>query len=137
MKLSELKIDATAFEEGGWVDNIPGMGNLRLRVRGINNAAWRRLQSKLIEATPRAKKNGGRVDPDEMDRITNVCLRETCLLDWEGLEDDAGQPIPFSKPAAGKILDDPELREFRDGVAWAASVVAQRDQENTADVVGN
>ena len=33
--------------------------------------------------------SGGRIDPDEQDRITAICLRDTCLLDWDHLEDEA------------------------------------------------
>ena len=137
MTISDAKIDAVKFEQGAWGENIPEMGNLRLKVRGIGNASWRKLQATLLAAVPRAKKIGGRIDPEEQDKITNVCLREACLLDWENMEDDDGKPLEYSKALAGKLIDDPESMRFRDAVSWAASVVADIDAAATKEVVGN
>jgi hypothetical protein len=137
MKLNDLKIDVSRFEEGAWIDNIPEMGDLRLKVRGINNSDYRRLQQKLFEAVPRAKRPGGRIDPDEQDRITTSCLLSACLLDWDGVEDDDGNALPYSKPAATKLLNDPALRRFRESVIWAATVVGEQVAEDTADIAGN
>ena len=38
-----------------------------------------------METVPRAKRQGGRVDPEEQDKITNQCLVATILLGWENL----------------------------------------------------
>ena len=54
MKLSEIKVDATAVESGEWIGDIPEMGNLRLLVRGLNNSDYKLMSSKLYAATPRA-----------------------------------------------------------------------------------
>ena len=44
-----------------------------------------------------------------------------------GLVDrDDGQPIPYNKDDAAKILNDPQYRKIRDGVLWAANVVADQ-----------
>ena len=135
MKMSELAVDADRQENGAWVDDIPEMEGLRLKVRGSNNADWRRLQARLMDAVPRKKKIGGRLDPDEQDRIMSSCILSCCLLDWDGLEDDNGKPIPYSKEMAKKLLTEPQYRRFRDGVVWAASIVAENtvvEQEETA-----
>lgn len=137
MKLNDAKIDAVKFEQGAWVDNIPEMGDLRLKVRGINNADWRRLQQTLYEAVPRNKRIGGRIDPDEQDRITTSCLLSACLIDWENVEDDDGQPLAYSKTAATKLLNDPAMRRFRDSVVWAANVVGEQGAEDRAVIAGN
>lgn len=137
MKISEIKIDAQKFEQGAWVDNIPGMGDLRLKVRGVNNASWRKLQATLIAAVPRGKRVGGRIDPAEQDRITAVCLRDACLLDWDKLENDDGSAIPYAKEVAGKLLSDPATQMFRDAVSWAAGMVAENDGAAVEEVAGN
>lgn len=137
MKLSDLTIDPERQENGAWVDDIPELEGLRLRVRGTMNADWRRLQTKLIESIPRKKRAGGRLDPDETDRITQTLLLNACLLDWEGLEDDDGKPILYSKEMARKLLFEPEYRAFRDGVVYAANVVAQNTSEDQSDTSGN
>src|SRR5690348_17012614 len=108
MRLSDIKRDSAAIEQGAWIGSkhgtpIPGMGDLQLRVRGADNSDWRRLQAKLVSAIPRAKRSSdGRVDPDEMDRIIGSCLVNCCLLDWEGIEDesDPPKPVEYSKAQA-------------------------------------
>ncbi len=127
MKLSEMTVDLVRVEQGDWVDNIPELEGLRLKVRGSNNKDWRKLASRLVDAVPRKKRLGGRLDPAEQDRITSICLRDACLLDWGGLEGDDGKPLAYSKDLATKFLTDPQYGKFRDGVLWAASVVAEQD----------
>ncbi|MDP4024461.1 hypothetical protein Q8W71_17690 [Methylobacterium sp. NEAU 140] len=137
MKLSALKVDADKIEAGEWVGDIPEMGDLRLRVRGLQNAGYRRLQSRLIDAVPRSKKQGGRVDPDELDRITSTCLASTVLLDWAGLEDEGGAPLPYSKETATEFLTNPAFRRFRDAVLYAATVVGDAGAETEKADAGN
>ncbi|APX83978.1 hypothetical protein BV511_04135 [Methylorubrum extorquens] len=137
MKLSSLKVDAAAIEDGEWIGNIPEMGDLEVRVRGLNNAKYRRLQTTLIDAVPRAKRQGGRLDPDEQDRITASCLNATVLLDWRGLEGEDGQPVPYSKDLATDLLTKPEFRRFREAVIWAASQVGEERAAADEDDAGN
>jgi hypothetical protein len=137
MKLTELTVDPDRAENGAWVDDIPEMEGLRLKVRGNMNTDWRRLQAKLLDAVPRKKRLGGRIDTDEMEKIISSCLLNACLLDWEGLEDENGQPIPYSKQFAQKLLTEPEFRRFRDGVSWASQIVAEKIEGDKDDTVGN
>lgn len=125
MKLNDLKIDAIKFEQGDWVGDIPDMGALRLKVRGIGNTDYRRMQSRLFEAEPRQYKIGGKLPPERQDAITAQCLLHTVLMDWDGLRDEKDKPIPYSKDLARDLLTKPEYKRFRDAVAWAASVVAE------------
>jgi hypothetical protein len=131
MKLSDIAVDAGRIEQGEWVENIPEMGDLRLKVRGIGNADWRRLMSKLIDAVPRNKRMGGRVDPDTMDAITTQLLSSACLIDWANLD------VPYSKQKASELLADPQYRALRDAVMWAASQVGQAIEEKKDDQAGN
>lgn len=133
MKLSSLKIDAAKLEKGDWVADIPGLGDIELKVRGLGNADHRKRQTELVTALPRHK----RKDVAEMDSIDVRLLVETVLLDWRNVSDDAGEPVAFSAEAATSILSDPELVAFRQGVIWAATTVADRDAGNLADDLGN
>jgi hypothetical protein len=137
MKLSDLTVDAERLEKGAWVDNIPDMEGLRLKVRGANNVDWRRLQSRLLNAVPRKKRLGGQLDPDEQDRITATCLLNACLMDWDGLEGDDGKPLPYSKEWASKLIMEPEYRRFRDAVIWAATMVGEENNLDHEDAMGN
>lgn len=127
MKRSEHTSDPVKREEGAWVKDIPGMGDLILKVRGVNNRDWRRMQGKLVNAVPRSKRVDGVLDPDEQDRINVILLRECCLLDWRNFEDDDGV-VAYTKERAGKELGDPEFTDFREAVMWAALEVAKAGQ---------
>lgn len=122
MKLSELKIDSAKAEQGAWIGDIPDLGNLRLKVRGLGNSDARRLRLKLIRALPKAS----REDPKEQDKINARILAEAVLLGWENLEGEV-----YSKERAFEILSDPDLAPFADGVAWAAGKVAELEADQT------
>jgi hypothetical protein len=137
MKLKDIVVDADRAEEGAWVENIPDMEGLRLKVRGNNNKDWRRLQTKLIQAIPRKRRMSGNLDPEDNDRINGLCLLNASLLDWDGFEDDDGKPIPYSREAAQKFLTDPDYRRFREAAAYAANWVADQSKEDMEEDAGN
>lgn len=129
MKLSDTTIDVDRLENGGWVGDLPEMDGLRLKVRGLFNEQWRKMQDKLTQAVPRQRRVNGVIGPEDRERIFNACLRETCLLDWEGLfEDDGTTPISYSKEFANKLMTEPQYRKFRDAVSTAANNVAENNQ---------
>lgn len=137
MKIGEIAVDIDRVENGAWVDDISDMGGLRLKVRGSNNRDWRRLQSKLLDKVPRKKRHGGRIDTDEAENITNQCLLHACLLDWDGLTENDGKPIPYSREKAEELLTDPQYRRFRDAVFNAANLIGDQNAEDVEDAAGN
>jgi hypothetical protein len=134
MKISELEVDPKMIEEGKWVSNIPELTGVRLKVRGANNKDWRRMAQRLINAVPRKLRANGILDPDEADRISATILLMTGLLDWEGIEDDTGQPIPYDKKKAAQYLAGDR---FRAGVQFACEQVAQGIEEEIEEIAGN
>jgi hypothetical protein len=137
MKLNEVAVDVDRLEKGDWVNDIPDMQGVRFKVRGANNMDWRKLQSTLIDAVPRKHKAGGRITPQANDDIMTKLFVNCCLLDWDGLENNDGSPIPFSKEKALELLTNPELRRIRDGVAYAANTVADQNNADREEMVGN
>lgn len=137
MKMKEIAVDSARAEEGAWVDDIPDMEGLRLKVRGSNNKEWRRLQQKLLQAVPRKRRMTGNLDAEDGDRITTLCLLNTALLDWEGLDGDDDKPLPYSREVAEKLLTDPDYRRFRLAAAWAADKVAEQSKEDVEQDSGN
>lgn len=142
MRIGETAVDVVKMEDGAWVGEkygtpIPEMGNLCLKVRGSNNKAWRKLAGRLVDGVPRSKRVAGRIAPDEMDRISAICLRDAGLLDWEFMEGDDDKPLAYSKEQAGAFLTDPQYVKFRDAVQWACNIVAEKDQAETDDDAKN
>lgn len=137
MKLTDIKIDSVKVEQGAWVEGIPDLGDLRLKVRGFGNADYRRLQAKLVDQLPRGKKVGGKIDVADMDRIMSLCLQGAILVDWANLTDESGAEIPYSTETAAKIINDPNLRPFRDGIVWAANMVVEDQAAGAKEDAGN
>lgn len=137
MRINDVKVNVEKVEQGAWVENIPELEGLKLKVRGANNKDWRRLQSRLIQSIPRSKRIAGQIEPDEIDRINSILLLDTCLLDWSGLEGDDGQPLAYSRDTAKNLLTDPQYARFRDGVLWAANVVGEQTEAEIKDTVKN
>ncbi|MHC2016309.1 hypothetical protein [Methylobacterium sp. CM6247] len=136
MKLSALKTDSAKLEQGQWVKDLPDMDGLELKVRGLGNTEYRRLQDKKVEAVPRAKKIRG-LDNETQDRIISECLHEAVLEDWRGLTGDDGQPVPFSSDLALTLLTDPDYARFRSAVLQAASIVTNEAALSVEDAEGN
>lgn len=136
MDIADIAVDTDKIEQGAWVDEIPEMGELRLKVRGTNNADYQRMMQKLVGAIPRAKRQGGRIDPIEIEKVAAVCMHATVLLDWDGLR-VGGQPAPYSKELAHTLLTDPKYRRFRNAVAWAAGEIDGTNAEAEAEDAGN
>lgn len=138
MKLGSIKTDLAKVEQGMWIDNIPDMGDLRLKVRPIGNPDYRRVYNQLVDATPRAQKRGGQIiDFEVRQQIAGRALADTVLLDWDHLEGDDGQPMPFDAALAKQYLLDPEMTAFRDAVSWAATVAGEQSIGTAEDNAGN
>lgn len=134
MKISELEVDQKVIEEGKWVSNIPELPGVRLKVRGAQNKDWRRMAQRLVNAVPRKLRVNGSLDPEEADRISALIILNTGLLDWEGIEDDNDQPIPYDKKKAAELLKG---ERFRGGVQFACDLVAQGVEDDIEEISGN
>lgn len=125
VKLESIAQDVALEREGREVEFVPG---LRFKVAAIDNARARELYAAKLRAVREA--NGrGRVAPDVLERITNEVTAEAVLVGWDGLEDAAGKPVPWSREKALEILTDEKFRKVRQFVQEAAGdAVAYRAQ---------
>jgi hypothetical protein len=128
MKLSERKINVQAREDGAWVKDIPEFLDVELKVRGVGNKDWARMEQKLIAAVPRQRRVNG-LEPEDRLRINGILIRDCSLLDWKGIENGNDEPEPYSKEAANKYLTDPQYEAFVWACMWAANTVAEQRQE--------
>ena len=128
MKLADRKIDLKKREEGAWVKDIPEFMDVELKVRGVGNKDWARMEQKLIAAVPRQRRTNG-LEPEDRLRINGILIRDTSLIDWRGIENGTGEPEPYSKEAANKYLTDPQYEAFVWACLWAANTVAEQREE--------
>lgn len=136
MKISAIKRDSKAIEQGQWIDNIPELEGIRLKVRGGQNSDARALSDKLIQSIPRDRRIKG-LSPDDQDRVTAKVMVECILLDWEGFQNDDGTPFEYSKAAAESLLMNPDFTKFREAVQFASMQVGEIVAANIADDAKN
>lgn len=137
MEISNFKRDTDAIETGKWVDGIPGMGELRLKVRGIGSRLYLSRVAALSRQRPREDRNADNsLKPDVAIEISGRAVYETILLDWDGLT-DGGDPVKYSKDLALEWCTNPDYRPFLDAVFWAAQVVERGEASVREELAKN
>lgn len=137
MDIALLTVDAEAISEGQWVNEIPRLGDVRLRVRGLTSPEVESLRARKLRAVPTNERSrDGMPNHAAMTRITGEVLYEAVLLDWDGIVQD-GKPVPYSKELAREWLTNPRFRKFADAVAQAATFVDNGEAEATEALAGN
>ncbi|KAA0970311.1 hypothetical protein FPY71_07240 [Aureimonas fodinaquatilis] len=136
MDLSSLQRDSAKVEAGEWVGDIPGFGEARLRVRGLESTAFAATRARKERAVPRnQRERDGTLKSDAARRIFGEALADVILLDWDGIT-EGGKTVPYDAERAALLLTNPDFSPFADAVVWAASFV---DRARVADAaeVGN
>lgn len=134
MKASKLRIAPAAIEGGIWIDKITGCDDLRLKMRGRNNPDWERAYLDKVQAIPPHMRENG-LNEEDRRRIELQCLVETCLVDWDHLEDEDGSQIPVAR--AIEMLAQPEWYILRRAVENAATEVYARAMTGAEDAAKN
>lgn len=133
MDISNLKRSQDKVESGDWVDGIPQMGELRLKVRGIGSKVYKTLFERKQRAVPAKERlRDGSIPDDILHKLRGESLFETILLDWDGLTDN-GKPFPYDKELALKFLTEMEYEDFHYATMWAAGVVGKENKDLTDD----
>lgn len=113
MKLSSFVTDTSLEQEGVWVDIGDGA---EIRVARAGNPEHEALLRKLRK--PHEKRfRSGEIPPDLAKSIAVEAMARHILLDWRGITEDDGTPIPYSYENAKRLLG---LRDFREMVAEIA-----------------
>lgn len=126
------------LEEGEWVDKVPTLPGVALKVRSTNFRPFRTASAGL------ARRTGKSLSTDEGLAKYSVAagapLAEHILLDWNGVT-DGGKPVKYDAKKALAILtadDDFGIGDrFRRGVEWAGDMVAERIAETAKEAAGN
>lgn len=123
---------------GRWVDDIPGAGEVRLKVRSASfkpyRVAYEGLQRRFAK---KLNTTDGRAAFEIED---GRLMAEYIILDWDGIT-NGGKPVSFSKAKATEYLtadDDAGIgREFRRLVNIAMEYVADGVRTTAQEAAGN
>lgn len=141
MELNAIKRDVDALaliDDGAWVSDIPELGGVRLKVRGLQSKVVASTYARKERAAPKEdrERDGKTLTRDASLRISREVLHEAILLDWDGFT-DGGKPVKYSAQLAAGLCTDPQYKAFADGVAWAAGVVDAGNADKTEEIAGN
>jgi len=139
MKLSSIVVDAAAIEAGVWVGNLPFLDpRVRVLVRGDNAYAVAAARvAKARAAAPDAatlEEALAALVGAAADRAEAEILAEAVLLDWEGIEDDDGRPVPYDPAKAADLFANPDWRLLTGAVRYASREAA-RTRPNAAEAL--
>lgn len=145
MEIGKLN-DPVDLAPGEWVDDIPSLPGVRVKVRSTNFKPYETGIQGL------ARRLGKKMNTDQgmaqFNLATGKVLAEHILLDWDlsGADDDIiitqhGQPLPFSADSALMVLTANDKhgigKAYRNGVEWAGDRVAERLRERAKEAAGN
>ncbi len=131
---------------GDWIDDIPALMGVRLKVRSTNYKPYK------VAVQGLARRSGKKLNTDEGVGNFNVAtgkpLAEHILLDWDlsKAEDvaaltDNGAPLAYSKDTALLVLGSDDAhgvgQAFRNGVEWAGDQIAERVRKRAEEAAGN
>lgn len=136
MKLTEFQTDPKVRDEGVWV-RLPGADDdeARLKVRPETYGPYRRAITRIVEknnAMGRFSRRQGSTlgDPVQFDIERGRAIAKHLLVNWEGLEDENNQPLPYSQETAERILTDHDrYYEFYLAVGEAIEQVSSAKKE--------
>jgi len=89
--------DKDLEEEGKWFDIG---GEARIKVARFGNKNHKKSLDKLRAPYKPVILRGGEIPEEANDDIIKRSLAESVLVDWDGLVDEKGEPIPYSPDAA-------------------------------------
>jgi hypothetical protein len=137
MEISTLKRDSAAISAGQWVGDIPGLGDVRLRVRGLSSPVVVATRGRKERKVPRdQRERDGSLKPEIGIVVFGEVLHEAVLLEWDGLT-DGGKPVPFNSDLAKTWLTDPDFAFFADAVVYAAQIVDKGRADQSETLMGN
>lgn len=137
MDINDFRVDPKIAEDGEWITDLPGMGDLRVKVRGMSSLAVTRAQAtKLRKLSRRDRERDGRPTMDAALRVMHETLLEAVLLDWDGMTSE-GKPVKYSRDLATKLLTDVKYRPFADAVHLAAQIVDNARAEEIEEAAKN
>jgi len=82
MDIKNLKRDVKTVEAGQWIDQLPGMGDMRVRVRGMSSKVYTADLSRRSRAVPpegRARDNT--LLPESATRVMGESIHAHILLE--------------------------------------------------------
>jgi hypothetical protein len=139
MKLSEIALPAAA-KSGHWFDYVdawdgsPKVG-VRVKLASTDLDEYRRELTRPMQEFAAKRLQSGRLGAvmpgqEVQDEAQVQAMSKFILIDWEGMVDDAGAPVPCTQQNRIPWL---RVRRFRESVLALADQTAAFQEQETGD----
>lgn len=134
MRISRFRTDATKENEGVWVplgapDDPDGF---QLKIARLGNPAYEEMLRKIGKPYVRAIRMGT-ADPKVIADLQKKAMAKHVLKDWKGLQDDDGNPIPYSVEKAYELMSTlPDFFDLVYSLAQEQDLFRAQLQEDSA-----
>lgn len=133
--LEAYQTDENKETEGVWLDFAGGRSIKVLRAGGANKAFKRAFQAALKPY--RRQIDNGTMDDSVSERIMLETYAKYVIVDWEGITDKHGDPIPYSREACIAFFTAlPEMFGDVIQLAQSAATFGLDDEEEVAEMLG-
>lgn len=123
VSIDELEVDVRAQKEGDWVP-IPDQAPLEIKTRSSQSHEYQdAVQRRMTKAVQGYRKQSA-LPSATVDWINREALLETCTLDWRGLIDRTGRPVPYDP----ELLRQPKNQRLLNFALYAARIVGERQK---------
>lgn len=145
--MTDLKFDTTGLEdyitsemleqEGLWLENFPGGRAFRVKRAGGSNRQYAKRLTAAIKPYRNSRTGIEGIDPAVQDRIMRHVYAQTVVVDWRGIDDVEGDPVPFS-PANVEAFFEAFPEIFRDVMTLAgeATMFSERRVQEAEEALG-
>lgn len=135
MDIGTIKRDSAAISAGQWVKDIPEMGDIEIKVRGLSSPSVIAARAVKERRASKEKRNrDGSLKAEITIEIMREILAENILIDIKGLT-QSGKRVSAEK--AKTFLLDPDYEPLADAVFWAAQAVDRGVAEDTEKATKN
>lgn len=137
MDLAKLFLDVPSIEEGRWVtgSEIPALGDIRVKVRGLSSRKAQDLLAQKQRAVPADMRDSdGKLTQEAEEVIWRDMFAEWLLVDIDGAEYE-GKPV--DRKACLDLMAEPKSAAFGRLVALAIALVDKTTEERAKELSGN
>jgi hypothetical protein len=129
MKISAFRTDRTRENQGVWVEIGDGA---KLKIARLNNERYK--QAFLEHSKPyKVQVRTGTMSEELAGRILRDCFADAILLDWEGLQDDDGNAIEYSRERAAELLAIPDFMSMVEDFASSRELYKREAEEQAGN----
>lgn len=133
-EIADIKDRNELLADGIWIEQVPNLGNVRLKVRPLNSPiVVMALSREQRNIAPDELNQHGQIPWEVQEEIDRLVLCSAALLDWDNLT-DGGQPVPFSQEQA---LEWAQIESFWLGLKYAVRLADRRIEKQAGALEKN